>query len=102
MGDPLGSSAYMSSEKQNHEGIIGAQSRQYRATHEAFWKLTGFGFRKNSEVKRGMGQSIYRMGDPLESSARMSSQKQNHENVIGVQKKQYRATTKLSPEYDGA
>ncbi|CAN6543303.1 unnamed protein product [Malus baccata var. baccata] len=32
--------------------------------HEAFWELTGFGFRRNSEVKREGGQSTPRMGDP--------------------------------------
>ena len=31
MGDPLGSSR-LSSQKQNHEGVVGAQSGQYRAT----------------------------------------------------------------------
>ncbi|RXH91883.1 hypothetical protein DVH24_020906 [Malus domestica] len=31
MGDPLGSSC-VSSQKQNNEGVVGAQSRQYRAT----------------------------------------------------------------------
>ena len=31
MGDPLGSSC-VSSQKQNREGIVGAQSGQYRAT----------------------------------------------------------------------
>ena len=31
MGDPLGSSR-VSSQKQNREGIVGAQSGQYRAT----------------------------------------------------------------------
>ncbi|KAM2716721.1 hypothetical protein EV1_028837 [Malus domestica] len=33
MGDPLGSSC-VSSKKQNHEGVVKAQSRQYRATVE--------------------------------------------------------------------
>ncbi|CAN6675243.1 unnamed protein product [Malus baccata var. baccata] len=33
MGDPLGSSC-LSSQKQNHEGVVGAQSKQYRATVE--------------------------------------------------------------------
>ncbi|RXI04899.1 hypothetical protein DVH24_039173 [Malus domestica] len=65
MGDPLGSSR-VSSQKQNREGMVEAQSGQYRATakssqgcgmglgrdHEAFWELTGFGFHRNSEVKR--------------------------------------------------
>ena len=31
MGDPLGSSR-VSSQKQNREGVVGAQIRQYRAT----------------------------------------------------------------------
>ncbi|CAN6685543.1 unnamed protein product [Malus baccata var. baccata] len=34
MGDPLGSSR-VSSQKQNREGVVGAQSRQYRATVES-------------------------------------------------------------------
>ena len=33
MGDPLGSSR-VSSQKQNREGVVGAQSGQYRATVE--------------------------------------------------------------------
>ncbi|RXI08977.1 hypothetical protein DVH24_023121 [Malus domestica] len=35
--------------------------------HEAFWELTGFGFRRNFKVKRVGGQSTPRMGDPLRS-----------------------------------
>ncbi|CAN6717280.1 unnamed protein product [Malus baccata var. baccata] len=38
-----------------------------RIQHEAFWELTDFGFRRNSEVKREGGQSTPMMGDPLES-----------------------------------
>ncbi|CAN6726291.1 unnamed protein product [Malus baccata var. baccata] len=34
MGDPLGSSR-VSSQKQNGEGVVGAQSGQYRATAES-------------------------------------------------------------------
>ena len=34
MGDPLRSSR-VSSQKQNREGVVGAQSRQYRATVES-------------------------------------------------------------------
>ena len=34
MGDPLGSSC-MSSQKQNREGVVGAQSEQYHATAES-------------------------------------------------------------------
>ncbi|KAM2589348.1 hypothetical protein TB1_046283 [Malus domestica] len=34
MGDPLGSSR-VSSQKQNREGMVGAQSGQYRATTES-------------------------------------------------------------------
>ncbi|CAN6724873.1 unnamed protein product [Malus baccata var. baccata] len=34
MGDPLGSSR-MSSQKQNREGVVGAQSGQYRTTAES-------------------------------------------------------------------
>ena len=34
MGDPLGSSR-MSSQKQNREGVVGAQTGQYRATVES-------------------------------------------------------------------
>ena len=34
MGDPLGSSR-VSSHKQNREGVVGAQSGQYRATVES-------------------------------------------------------------------
>ncbi|RXH93968.1 hypothetical protein DVH24_016035 [Malus domestica] len=44
------------------EGMV-----QRRVKHEAFWKLTDFGFRRNSEVKREGGQSTPRMGDPLGS-----------------------------------
>ncbi|KAM2785981.1 hypothetical protein PS2_006923 [Malus domestica] len=57
--------------------------------HEAFWELTGFGFHRNSEVKRENGQSIPSMGDPVGSSARVSSQKQNYEGVLGAQSRQY-------------
>ncbi|KAM2571719.1 hypothetical protein TB1_006406 [Malus domestica] len=67
MGDPLGSSA----------------------RHEAFWELTGFGFHRNSEVKRENGQSIPSIGDPLGSSARVSSHKQNYEGVVEAQSRQY-------------
>ncbi|CAN6688355.1 unnamed protein product [Malus baccata var. baccata] len=35
MGDPLGSSSHVSSHKQNLEGVVGAQSGQYRATGES-------------------------------------------------------------------
>ena len=35
MGDPLGSSSRVSSQKQNREGVVGAQSGQYRATVES-------------------------------------------------------------------
>ena len=35
MGDLLGSSARVSSQKQNREGVAGVQSRQYRATAES-------------------------------------------------------------------
>ncbi|TQD91562.1 hypothetical protein C1H46_022857 [Malus baccata] len=34
MGDPLGSSR-LSSQKQNREGVVGAQSGQYRVTMES-------------------------------------------------------------------
>ena len=37
------------------------------------------------------------MGDPLGSSARVSSQKQNREGVVGAQSGKYRATAKSSP-----
>ncbi|RXH94604.1 hypothetical protein DVH24_024288 [Malus domestica] len=46
MGDPLRSSC-VSSQKQNLEGV-----------HEAFWELTGFGFHRNSEVKRVRARAI--------------------------------------------
>ncbi|RXH70554.1 hypothetical protein DVH24_013300 [Malus domestica] len=36
-------------------------------SHEAFWELIGFGFRRNSEVKREGGQITLMMGDPLRS-----------------------------------
>ncbi|CAN6584662.1 unnamed protein product [Malus baccata var. baccata] len=88
MGDPLGSSR-VSSQKQNCEGVVGAQSGQYR--HEAFWELTSFEFHRNSEVKRVARESNPMMGDPLGSS-RVSSQKQNREGVVGAQSGQYRAT----------
>ena len=35
MGDPLGSYARVSSQKQNSEGVVGAQSGQYCATAES-------------------------------------------------------------------
>ena len=35
MGNPLGSSARVSSHKQNREGVVGVQSGQYRATMES-------------------------------------------------------------------
>ena len=35
MGDPLGSSARVSSHKQNREGVVGAQSGQYRVMMES-------------------------------------------------------------------
>ncbi|KAM1048057.1 hypothetical protein ACFX2C_027329 [Malus domestica] len=115
MGDPLGSSR-VSFQKQNHEGVVRAQSRQYRVTtesspdrdvtiwyqsqslagcHEAFWELTSFGFHRNSEVKRVARESNPMMGDPLRSS-RVTSQKQNLEGVVGAQSEQYRATAELS------
>ncbi|RXI07204.1 hypothetical protein DVH24_026340 [Malus domestica] len=106
MGDPLGNSR-VSFQKQNHEGVVGAQSRQYRHEtfweltgfgfhrHEAFWELTGFGFHRNSEVKRVACESNPMMGDPLGSS-RVTSQKQNLEGVVGAQSEQYRATAELS------
>ncbi|CAN6703854.1 unnamed protein product [Malus baccata var. baccata] len=51
--------------------------------HEAFWGLTGFGFHRNSEVKRVARESNPMMSDPLESS-RVSSQKQNREAWSGL------------------
>ena len=42
------------------------------------------------------------MGDPLGSSARVSSQKQNCEHVVGAQSRQYRATAESSPGCGGA
>ncbi|KAM1406844.1 hypothetical protein ACFXTH_001471 [Malus domestica] len=72
MGDPLGSSC-VSSQKQNHEGVVGAQSRQYRATVESS------------------------SGSALGSSC-LSSQKQNREGVVGAQSRQYRATVESSSE----
>ncbi|RXH73526.1 hypothetical protein DVH24_016348 [Malus domestica] len=78
----------MSSQKKNREGVVGAQSGQYRATvvewaqevHEAFWELISFGFHRNFEVKRVARESTPMMGDPLGSS-RVSSQKQNREGI---------------------
>ncbi|RXH71639.1 hypothetical protein DVH24_025140 [Malus domestica] len=66
----------------------------------SFWELTGFKFRRNSEVKQERGHSIPRMGDPLGSSTRMSSQKQNRKGVVRVQVGQYRATAESSPDQD--
>ena len=40
MGDPLGSSR-VSSQKQNLEGVVGAQSGQYRATAESSRRCGG-------------------------------------------------------------
>ncbi|CAN6569129.1 unnamed protein product [Malus baccata var. baccata] len=59
--------------------------------HEVFWELTGFRVHRNSEVKRVAHESNPMMGDPLGSS-RVSSQKQNRENVVGAQSGQYCAT----------
>ncbi|RXI03985.1 hypothetical protein DVH24_038259 [Malus domestica] len=64
--------------------------------HEAFWELTDFGFRRNSEVKRERGQSNHRMGDPPGSS-RVNSQKQNLEDMVRAQNGQYRAMVESSP-----
>ncbi|RXH89562.1 hypothetical protein DVH24_031919 [Malus domestica] len=110
MGDPLGSSC-LSSQKQNREGVVRAQSGQYRAMVKSnqgcgggsgrdvtIWyqsltlavELTGFEFHWNSEVKRVARESTPMMGDPLGSS-RVSSQKQNREGVVGAQSGQYRA-----------
>ena len=41
MGDPLGSSARVSFQKQNCEGVVGAQSGQYRATVESSLDVVG-------------------------------------------------------------
>ncbi|CAN6576896.1 unnamed protein product [Malus baccata var. baccata] len=104
MGDPLGSSR-VSSQKQNHEGVVGAQSGQYRAMAESspgcggglnrdvtkIFNLTGFRFHRNSEVKQVVHESTPMMGDPLGSS-RVSFQKQNCEGVVRAQSGQYRAT----------
>ncbi|RXH87566.1 hypothetical protein DVH24_034466 [Malus domestica] len=65
MGDPLGSSR-VNSQKQNRDGVIGAQSGQYCAMaesslgrdHEAFWEITSFRFHRNSEVKRVHARAI--------------------------------------------
>ena len=43
-----------------------------------------------------MRESNPMLGDPLESS-RVSSQKQNREDVVGAQSGQYRATVELGP-----
>ncbi|KAM2004315.1 hypothetical protein ACFX15_027779 [Malus domestica] len=40
MGDPLGSSR-VSSQKQNHEGVVEDQSGQYRATEESIPRCGG-------------------------------------------------------------
>ncbi|RXH67664.1 hypothetical protein DVH24_027811 [Malus domestica] len=56
--------------------------KPYMYIHEIFWELTGFGFYRNSEVKRDRSKSNPMMGDPLGSS-RVSSQKQNCEGIIG-------------------
>ncbi|CAN6687944.1 unnamed protein product [Malus baccata var. baccata] len=68
-----------------------ARSGPSASMYEAFWELTGFGFHRNSEVKRVARESNPMMGDPLGSS-RVSSQKQNREGVVGAQSGQYRAT----------
>ncbi|KAM1092715.1 hypothetical protein ACFX19_020262 [Malus domestica] len=72
MGDPLGSSR-LSSQKQNREGMIGAQNGQYRATEE-------------------MGPRIW-----WSIGRDVSSQKQNREGMIGAQNGQYRATEEMGP-----
>ena len=41
------------------------------------------------------------MGDPLGSYARVSSQKQNREGVVGVQSEQYCVTVESSPGCGG-
>ncbi|RXH88053.1 hypothetical protein DVH24_037698 [Malus domestica] len=65
--------------------------------HEAFWELTDFGFHRNSKVNRVCARAISNpmMGDPLRSS-HVSSQKQNHEGMVGTQSGQYRATAESS------
>ncbi|RXH78958.1 hypothetical protein DVH24_034165 [Malus domestica] len=49
--------------------------RDVKEWYQAFWELTGFGFRRNSEVKREGGQSTPRMGDPLGSCSRVPKNK---------------------------
>ncbi|RXH91948.1 hypothetical protein DVH24_020971, partial [Malus domestica] len=59
--------------------------------HEAFWELTGFEFRRNSEVKRVCTRAIPGWVTHWEVL------KQNREGVVGAQSGQYRAIMELSP-----
>ncbi|KAM1643168.1 hypothetical protein ACFX14_012987 [Malus domestica] len=113
MGDPLGSSR-VSSQKQNREGVIGAQRGQYRATAESSLGCGGGPGQDVTICTRPFGSSLASgsigtlklsesnpmMGDPLGSSC-MSSQKQNCEGVIETQSRQYHATTESSPGCGG-
>ncbi|CAN6718235.1 unnamed protein product [Malus baccata var. baccata] len=54
----------------------------------------------NFEVKRERGQSIPRIGDPLGSSARVSSQKKNREGMVRAQSGQYHAMAESSSGCD--
>ncbi|CAN6716652.1 unnamed protein product [Malus baccata var. baccata] len=95
MGDPLESS-HVSSQKQNREGIVGAQSRQYRVTVvEQARDVVDPGPRSlyvhyHLQLARDFLGAHYSrksnpmMGDPLGSS-HVSSQKQNCEGVVEAQ-----------------
>ncbi|RXI09897.1 hypothetical protein DVH24_030250 [Malus domestica] len=61
---------------------------------EAFWELTGFGFRRNSEVMLIRARAI--------SGWVTHWKKQNREGVVGAQSEQYRATVSLAGDVVGA
>ncbi|RXH99594.1 hypothetical protein DVH24_021396 [Malus domestica] len=106
MGDPLGSTR-VSSQKQNREGVVGAQSGQYRVTVESSpgcgeFLLGAHWFRGPSKLRSEASSrdSNPMMGDPLGSS-RVSSQKQNCEGVVEAQNRQYHATEESNPGCGG-
>ena len=59
MGDPLGSFARVSFQKQNREGNVGAQSVQYRATIESSpgWDVTIW-YQSHSAVRCGCADEL--------------------------------------------
>ncbi|RXH73975.1 hypothetical protein DVH24_016797, partial [Malus domestica] len=99
--------------KQNHEGVVGAQSGQYRAmaksslrcgggsdrdvtiNSQGLLELTGHRFHRNSEVKRVRTRAIPGWVTHLEVL------KQKHEGIVGAQSGQYRVMIELNLRCDG-